>query len=104
MQLCEGEYTMKLSTIFKRKLREGNVYVVPCMYTKLGWVGYQVYIQHSDRIQCVREQGGLWSKKRNCYYTNTVESSRPLQVILSIGYALGLKFHDISQNYLVLGK
>jgi hypothetical protein len=46
--------------------------------------------------------GAYWSKRMWCYHCNAIGASRILKITLSIGYALGLGFHDIPQRMCVL--
>lgn len=46
--------------------------------------------------------GGYWSKRMYCYHCSAIGTSRVLEITLSIGYELGLTFHEIPQRMRVL--
>lgn len=43
-----------------------------------------------------------WSLPFFFFRCNAIWTSRPLEIVLAIGYALGLKFSEIKQNFQVL--
>ena len=95
------ESTWITKTKFKNALKSGRVYMTSAIQTKNGITGYNVYVKEAKGSQMLMLCGhsSYWSDKKRCYHCTAWGTSRPLEIILSIGYELGLKFHDIKQNW-----
>lgn len=96
--------TWLTKAIYRKALREGRVYMTAQIRTSNGITGYNLYIAEVDKhhkvtLLHVYGHSGYWSKARQCYHVTCWGTSRPLEVILSVGYNLGLKFEDIKQNW-----
>lgn len=84
---------------YKKALEERRVVLVG---TNDRGTYYDLYIIKNNELIPVRGIGSYWSKEKNCYWVTAQGTSRPLEIILSVGYALGLSFRDIKQRYIVL--
>lgn len=84
---------------FKKALEENRVVVSGTKYNKNGWVGFRVFIQENSKLTEVDVECSYKSKKRLGYECSAWGTNRILEVILSIGAALGLEFHDIKQQW-----
>ena len=93
------ESTWITKTIYKNALKKGNVYLSTAMQTRNGITGYNVYIKRPGEMRQVFGHSDYWSENKRCYHCTAWGTSRPLEIVLSIGYKLGLKFHDIKQNW-----
>jgi len=83
---------------FKKALEERRIVIIGAKWSpKNYWVGFRVFEIRNNELLELRGLGNLWNDKKGCYYS-TWETSRPVEVILSIGSFLGLKFHEIKQN------
>ena len=49
-----------------------------------------------------RTLSSYWSYGRECFHVCCYGTSRPLEIILGIGYSLGIPFHSIHQNQQIL--
>ena len=95
------ESTWITKTKYKNALKSGRVFMTAAMQGRNGTTGYNVYIKDA-KGSAMRKLCGhsvYWSNKRRCYHCVAWGTSRPLEIILSIGYGLGLKFNDIKQNW-----
>ncbi len=90
---------------YKKALQDGRVIIVGCKYSqKNGWTGFKVYLVTKkgtlERIDGSDIKGvGYWNEKGGYFKCGAWGTDRRLEIILSIGYALGLQFKDIRQNY-----
>lgn len=93
------ESTWISKTIFKNALKKGNVYLTSEIRTRNGITGYNVYVRRGGRMLQLLGHSDYWSEAKRCYHCTAWGTSRPLEIILSIGYTLGLKFNEIKQNW-----
>ena len=96
---------MITKTKFKNALESGRVYLsTEIQNSRNGITGYNVYVRDAKTgvMSKITGHSPYWSEKKWCYHCVAWGTSRPLEIILSIGYELGLDFHDIKQrwNYL----
>lgn len=89
---------------YKEALKCGRIIIIGCKYTKNGWIGFKVYWIRNhgklDRIDGTNIKNvGYWNEKEGYWKCGAIGTDRRLEIILSIGYALGLEFGDIRQNY-----
>lgn len=91
-------------TIYKNALKEGRVYLTVASQTSNGTTGYNLYIldKKTRYMKYVCGHSCYWSNTKGYYHVVAWGTSRPLEVILSVGYNLGLKFEEIRQNYRVI--
>jgi len=68
--------------------------------TKNGITGYNLYIQEGETIIRLFQGSNYWSNKKECYHCTAWGTSRALEIYLSIGRNLGLKFKDLKQSKL----
>jgi len=86
---------------FKQALDEGRVIITGEMKTRNGWTGFNVYILElgSDRPWYrLLNIGPYWSEARRLHHCTAGGTSRALEIILGIGYRLGLKFDEMPQS------
>lgn len=102
------ESTWITKTIYKNALKNGNVFMSTELQTRKGVTGYNVYIK---RRKIGHVPGGMWqlighssywSDAKRCYHCTAWGTSRPLEIILSIGESLGFRFGEIKQNWTYL--
>ena len=86
-------------TIYKNALAKGKVYMSANNHTRNGITEYKLYVKTKDGLTQVRGHSPYWSKRKQAYWVTCWGTSRPLEIILSVGYELGLEFHDIKQNW-----
>ena len=95
------ESTWITKTKYKNALKSGRVFMTTAMQGRNGVTGYNLYIKDAKgstmRLLC--GHSSYWSDKRRCYHCCAWGTSRPLEIILSVGYKLGLGFHEIEQNW-----
>jgi len=85
--------------IFKKALEEKRVFTTTKIKTQKGITGYNLYlIKKNLDILWICGYSAYWSDNRECYHITACGTNRPLEIILSIGYNLGLKFHEIKQT------
>ena len=84
---------------FKTALEKGNVYMTEAMQTRNGTTGYNVYVMRSGKLHKVYGIGLYWNNSKGFYHCATFGTSRSLEIILDIGYSLGLEFDENRQNY-----
>lgn len=90
---------------FKRALEDRKVLIVGTKYTTNGWTEFRVYIIEKSKAgltpfkQVLVEDAPYFNKKNWSYKCVAWGTDRRLEVILGIGYTLGLKFHEIRQTY-----
>jgi hypothetical protein len=82
---------------FKRAIKSGKINVVGVKQTSNGWTGFRLFMQDGTQI-CIQDSP-YYSKTKGYYHCTAWGTDRRLEVVLSVGYALGLGFHDISQQY-----
>jgi dissimilatory sulfite reductase (desulfoviridin) alpha/beta subunit len=92
---------MTLKKQYQKALEEGRIIIVGCKYSaKNGWVGFKVYeIYKNELVPIIEKEASYWNEKNGIYKCGAWGTDRRLEVILSIGYTLGLKFNEIKQNY-----
>lgn len=87
---------------YKKALKEGRIFVSGCSYTKNGWTGFRVWLwdkKNKNLKQVIVKNSPHWRETKGFYHCTGWGTDRTLRVILSIGYALSLKFDEIEQNY-----
>ena len=94
----------KFRVIYKKALEKGKVYIEGLNPgNRNGITKYNVYILNKDGSKkYIKGYGGYWSDNLDYYTCCVWGTSRPLEIILSIGYALGLNFSEIQQNYRII--
>ena len=103
------ESTWLTKEIFKKALEEKRVYLTAALKTSKGITGYNVYIlEVEDFINDIPPKTDIlwlcghspyWSDSKECYHCTAWGLSRPLEIILSIGYKLGLTFQEMPQTH-----
>lgn len=83
---------------YRHALKTGKLNVVGVSCTRNGWVGFRLFTA-DDNTQIVIKPATYWSNSKGFYHCVAWGTDRRLEVVLSVGYALGLSFHDISQQY-----
>lgn len=85
---------------YKKALEDRKVFIVGTKFTKSGWTQFRVYRIYNNQPQrIIVKDASYWNEKAHAYKCVAWGTDRRLEVILSIGYSLGLKFSDIRQNY-----
>lgn len=84
---------------YKKALEQGKIIIIGCKFTANGWTGFKVFRVNKNQIEPVIIKTAYWSEKGGYYKCNAWGTDRRLEIILSIGYQLGLKFNEIRQNY-----
>ena len=88
---------------FKTALEKRRIYIVGCKYTSNGWTGFNIYqLKNNSLIPVIVEKCPYYKTSKGYYHCSTWGTNRGLEIILEIGYTLGLKFEEIKQNYLWL--
>ncbi len=91
---------MTLKKQYQKALEERRIVIVGVKYTKAGWTGFRVYEIHKNTlVPVIEEKASYWKDKKHFYECRAWGTDHRLEVILSIGYTLGLKFNEIRQNY-----
>lgn len=93
------ESTWLTKTIYKNALKAGRVFLTSAKETRNGITGYNLYIIRKNRVWQVLGHSVYWSNPKRYYHVVAWGTSRTLEVILSVGYQLGLNFNEIKQNY-----
>lgn len=97
--------------IYKKALIDSKVYIRCQNQGRNGVTKYGLSIlrrtrrdngTYDTRLWDVCGHSNYWSEKLGCYRVTCWGTSRPLEIILDVGYSLGLDFHDIKQNFTVL--
>ncbi len=102
------ESTWITKKIFQKALKERRVFLTSAMQTNNGTTGYNVYIVECGNrgknidTKWLCGHSAYWSDSKECYHCTGWGMSRPLEIILSIGYSLGLKFDEIPQKHAML--
>lgn len=100
------ESTWLTKEIYKKALEEGRVYMSANNHTRSGITQYNLYILNPtpDITGMVQVCGhsNYWSDAKQVYWVCAWGTSRPLEVILSVGYKLGLKFEEIRQKWIFI--
>jgi len=98
------ESTWITKTRFKNALESNRVFMTSEMQTRNGVTGYNVYIKDAKgpTMRQLLGHSSYWSDTKRCYHCTAWGTSRPLEIILSIGYELGLKFNQIKQSWTFL--
>ena len=86
-------------TLYKNALAKGKVYMSANNHTRNGITEYNLYIKTKNGMMRVVGHSPYWSDNKCAYWVTAWGTSRPLEVILSVGSSLGLKFHEIKQNW-----
>lgn len=86
---------------YKKALEQRKIFVVGVQFTSNGWTGFKVYWNKKVAIMIpvIVEESPYWSATKGFYKCNAWGIDRTLEVILSIGYELGLEFNDIKQRH-----
>lgn len=85
---------------YKQALEDGRILIVGTRFTKNGWVEFKAYeIVDNKLCPIMIEKSAYWNKNNYNYRCLAWGTDRRLEIILSIGYNLGLTFHEIKQNY-----
>lgn len=85
---------------YKKALENRKIDIVGIKCTRNGWTEFRVYRQTPHGHEEVRvETSPYWSKTKQAYWCTAWGTSRTLEIILSIGYELGLDFSEIRQRY-----
>ncbi len=91
---------------YKKALEEGRIYIVGTKFTRNGWTHFDVYEckNYGDTVgmERITVPSAYWRESTGDYACSAWGTSRTLEIILAIGYKLGLYFHDIKQNYRTL--
>ena len=82
---------------YRRALKSGRLNVVGVKQTSNGWTGFRLFAH--DGTQIVMHGSSYWSDTKGYYHCVAWGTDRRLEIVLSVGYALGLKFKEISQSY-----
>lgn len=97
---------LTLKTKFKRALERGDLLIVGTNCTRNGWTKFRVFIpeKRTNRpgfvlVPVQVPEAAYWSERLYSYKCTAWGTDRRLEVILKIGYALGLSFDEIKQNY-----
>lgn len=94
---------MNLKTRYKRALEAGRVFLTAENMTRNGITEYNLYMTTpKGKIEQITGNSVCWSETKHSYHVTAWGTSRPLEVILSVGYNLGLSFSEIKQNYRML--
>lgn len=80
---------------YKKALEERRIFVVGSKYTRNGWTEFRVYEIKDNKIETVWVHSPYQNKKTGTYKCTAWGTSRVLEITLSIGYALGLKFDEM---------
>lgn len=92
---------------YKKALQERRIMIVGTKMTRNGWTEFDVYEllkrpnKYGSRMERV-EVDCAYSMENGGYKCVAWGTSRTLEIILSIGYKLGLDFNEIRQNYITL--
>jgi len=82
---------------YKKTHQERRIFVAGAKYTKIGWTGFRVYILKDNTLkEVIVKDSPYWNQKDFMYKCGAIGTNRVLEITLSIGYALGLKFEDIN--------
>jgi hypothetical protein len=87
---------------YKKALEDGRIYLKASNDRGTYRHMWEQPTDPAQRLTEITGLGGYWSKKKQCYWVTAIGTSRPLEVILSVGYTLGLSFHEIMQRYTIL--
>ena len=95
------ESTWLTKTLYKNALKSGRVFMTTAKTTRNGVTGYNLYIKNAknNQMRYICGHSPYWSDKKEYYHVTCWGASRPLEIILSIGHSLGLKFSEIKQNW-----
>lgn len=86
-------------TQYKNALKTGRILIIGTKYTTNGWTSFRVFLIKDNNLIPIQVKAPYWNEKDWCYKCTAWGTDRRLEIILSIGYELGLKFHEIRQNY-----
>ena len=87
---------------FQQALNEDRIYVVGSYYNPTkGWTRFRIYMLKNDLMfPVVVPEASLYYKKNTGEYRcTTIGTSRPLEIIVSIAYALGIPIDKINQSW-----
>lgn len=91
---------MITKTQYKWALEARKIYIIGTKFTRNGWTEFKVYrLAHNQLEPVIVEKSPYWSKTAYAYKCTAWGTSRVLEIILSIGYTLGLEFNEIHQRY-----
>ena len=89
-------------TEYRQALEQSKIVIVGSKFTSNGWTEFQVYRIHKNELQPIEVPNAGYHKNFNTYKCTAWGTSRELEIILAIGYELGLDFHEIKQRYISL--
>ena len=92
---------------YAKALQERRVVIVGTKFTRNGWTQFRVFIipkglKDGSEALCdvIVPEASYYNGRTRSYNCSAWGTDRRLEVILSIGYALGLSFSDMSQRYI----
>lgn len=89
--------------IYQQALKDGRVILTANNHTRNGITEYNLYIENPEPdmpgIRQVCGHSSYWSDNKRAYWVTCWGTSRPLEIILDVGYKLGLQFKEIEQNW-----
>lgn len=90
---------MKEVNITKQEFLKAKEYLFTCANkTSNGVTGYNFYLLDKKRNRKRVVGGDYWSGNKGYHWVTCWGTYRPLEILLSVGYKLGLKFHQIEQG------
>lgn len=92
--ITKGEY--------KKALEAGKIYITGSKYTSNGWTQFKVWRLFKNKLIPIWVNCPYANEKNWDYRCVAFGTNRQLEIILSIGYELGLEFNEITQNYRLL--
>lgn len=84
---------------YKKALEENRIVVSGVKFTSNGWTGFRVFEIKNNKLNEIDVNCDYKSKKDRGYSCSAYGTNRILEIILSIGYKLGLEFSEIKQNW-----
>jgi hypothetical protein len=84
---------------YKKALEEYRILVSGTKYTRNGWTGFRVFEIRENKLIEINLDCSYKSKKDWGYSCSAWGTNRILEIILAIGYKLGLEFNEIKQNW-----
>lgn len=89
---------------YKKALEEKRILIHGCKYTRNGYTEFSVYEIKDNKLFDIDVPTASYHAKNcfNLYKCSAWGTSRTLEIILAIGYELGLRFDEIKQNYITL--
>lgn len=84
---------------YKKALEENRIVVSGTKYTSNGWTGFRVFEIKGNKLNEILIDCDYKSKKDWGYSCSGFGTNRILEIIIAIGYKLGLEFNEIKQNW-----